>query len=66
MDLSLQPLCAAIVPIFDFINHSKNPNCDFKISKDGLELISLKEINPEDELYINYGNFTDTNLRSIQ
>jgi len=47
--------CVALVPILDFWNHSNNPSVEFLREKDGVGIMTLKEVNPGEELFSNYG-----------
>ena len=47
--------CAALVPIFDFLNHAPNPSCSWLLDDIGLLVKSDKSIFPGEELFIDYG-----------
>ena len=46
--------CGALVPIFDMVNHSHDPNCDWNID-DGVEIYADEPIQKGSELFIQYG-----------
>jgi|TARA_Y100000310_G_scaffold82028_1_gene78621 SET domain-containing protein len=41
-------------PLGGFINHSNNPNCELQETNDCLELKTLKNIKPNEELTVRY------------
>ena len=42
-------------PMFGrYINHNKNPNCDLILKSDRIEIISNKDILPNQEITVNY------------
>merc|ERR1711990_739313 len=46
--------CGSLVPIFDMINHSHDPNCDWNID-DGVLIYADEPIKAGSELFIQYG-----------
>jgi len=57
-----------ILPLFDFVNHSQEPNCVFNGFHHKLEdesyvvLQTLREIRKGEQLTINYGNLPNSHL----
>lgn len=46
--------CGALAPVFDMLNHSNEPNCDWE-SDDGAQIIIDSKVKKGDELFISYG-----------
>ena len=53
-----------LVPLLDLINHSFNFNCKYNYirKRQGFVLYSVRNINSEEEITINYGNLTNIEL----
>ena len=57
-----------ILPLLDFVNHSAEPNCIFAGYHDKVEdesyvvLQTLKEVQKDEQLCINYGNLPNSHL----
>ena len=46
--------CGALAPVFDMLNHSNEPNCDWE-SDDGAQITIDDKVKKGDELFISYG-----------
>ena len=57
--------CSAIAPIFDFLNHSKSPNCRWSASAEGVKVSLKRDVAAGDELLISYGEALDNNAMAI-
>ena len=47
--------CIALVPVFDMLNHSNEPNAIWKITGKQLLVRSTKKIDTSEEIFISYG-----------
>jgi hypothetical protein len=47
-----------LVPIFDFINHSYEPNAEFYREQDSMVVRALRDILVDEEVFIHYGSST--------
>merc|ERR1712130_193897 len=57
--------CRAIAPVFDFINHSNEPNADWNLTVTGMHVYALRDIEEGEEITTNYGIWAKTNSRSV-
>lgn len=46
--------CGALAPVFDMLNHSNEPNCDWE-SDDGAQITIESKVKKGEELFISYG-----------
>ena len=53
--------CGALAPVFDMINHSSAPNCMWDYDSDSVKIITLRSIEKDEELFIDYGYRRDRN-----
>jgi hypothetical protein len=49
----------SIVPVLDMLNHSSRPNCQVQFNDFHYELRSLQQIQPDQQLLIDYGPYDD-------
>ena len=49
----------ALVPMLDSINHSEDPNCEVCFESDYYIVRSIREIHPNEQIFVNYGNFSE-------
>ena len=47
--------CGALAPVFDMINHSSTPNCMWDYDSDSVKIITLRSVEKDEELFIDYG-----------
>ena len=47
--------CGALAPVFDMLNHSNEPNCDWE-SDDGAQISIESKVKKGEELFISYGH----------
>jgi hypothetical protein len=45
-----------MLPMFDFANHTQEPNMRWKLTHKGVELVALEDIDAHQQLFISYGD----------
>ena len=54
--------CGALAPVFDMINHSSTPNCIWDYDSNSVRIITLRPIEKDEELFIDYGYRKDATI----